>query len=69
MKVFYLLYLNGKQAVKARLKKKDKKDDLLTNPYLPRAEDQMEDASESHPSRPRKKYRGELIQMDASSFV
>lgn len=46
--------------------KKDKKG--IENPLVPRAEDQIELPEKSHPSRPRKKYQGELIQMDASSY-
>lgn len=38
----------------------------LDNPILPTAEDFLEDPKKVHPSRPRKKFAGELIQMDAS---
>lgn len=39
------------------------------NPLLPLAKDFLEEPIKSHPSRARKKYRGELIQMDASQLV
>ncbi|VNY48986.1 IS1202 transposase [Streptococcus pneumoniae] len=39
---------------------------LLDNPILPTAKDFLEDPKKVHPSRPRKKFAGELIQMDAS---
>ena len=58
-----------KRAMKKRLKRKEEEVDILINPYFPRAEDQMEEPLNVHPSRPRKKYKGELIQMDASSFM
>lgn len=35
---------------------------------ITKAEDKLELAEKIHPSRPRMKYQGELIQMDASSF-
>ncbi|VPH51745.1 IS1202 transposase [Streptococcus pneumoniae] len=38
----------------------------LDNPILPTAKDFLEDPKKVHPSRPRKKFAGELIQMDAS---
>lgn len=38
----------------------------LDNPILPTAENFLEDPKKVHPSRPRKKFAGELIQMDAS---
>ncbi|HET0109756.1 TPA: ISNCY family transposase, partial [Streptococcus pneumoniae] len=38
----------------------------LDNPILPTAKDFLEDPKKVHPSRPRKKFSGELIQMDAS---
>lgn len=40
----------------------------LDNPLLPKAEDQLASPEKIHPSRSRKKYQGELIQMDASSY-
>lgn len=40
----------------------------LMNPVVPLAENQLELPGKAHPSRPRKKYKGELIQMDASSY-
>ena len=58
-----------RKKIKAQIKAKSmkgKKED--GNPLVPRAEDQMEIPEKSHPSRPRKKYQGELIQMDASSY-
>ena len=33
----------------------------LDNPILPTAEDFLEDPKKVHPSRPRKKFAGELI--------
>lgn len=47
---------------------KNKVTDLLANPYLPWAEEQMENVLDTNHSRPRKKYKEELIQMDASSY-
>lgn len=38
------------------------------NLLVPLAEDQLELPEKVHPSRPRMKYKGELIQMDASSY-
>lgn len=51
--------------IKAQARKGKKEPD---NPLLPKAEDQMELPEKSHPSRPRKKYQGELIQMKAGSY-
>lgn len=44
------------------------KNQVMKNLLVPMAETQLELPEKVHPSRPRKKYRGELIQMDASSF-
>lgn len=58
-----------RRKINARIKAqaiKGKKE--IINPLAPRAEEQMELPEKSHPSRPRKKYQGELIQMDASSY-
>lgn len=58
-----------RKKIKARIKAKSMKGEKKAeNPLVPRAEDQMELPEKSHPSRPRKKYQGELIQMDASSY-
>lgn len=38
------------------------------SPLIPLAADRLELPEKVHPSRPRKKYKGELIQMDASSY-
>ncbi|SMH27632.1 Homeodomain-like domain-containing protein [Carnobacterium iners] len=58
-----------RKKIKARIKAKSMKGKKeVENPLVPRAEDQMELPEKSHPSRPRKKYQGELIQMDASSY-
>lgn len=51
-----------KQLIKDASKKKTEEIDSI--PQLT----QQEFPEKAHPSRPRKKYRGELIQMDASSF-
>lgn len=47
---------------------KKKKNKPLDMPSALLAEALLELPEKAHPSRPRKKYRGELIQMDASSF-
>ncbi|MFL2133176.1 helix-turn-helix domain-containing protein, partial [Desemzia sp. FAM 24101] len=58
-----------RKKINARIKAKSMKGKKESyNPLVPRAEDQMELPEKSHPSRPRKKYQGELIQMDASSY-
>lgn len=58
-----------RKKINARIKAKSMKGKKGSyNPLVPRAEDQMELPEKSHPSRPRKKYQGELIQMDASSY-
>ena len=58
-----------RRKIKAQIKAKSVKGKKeVENPLVPRAEDQMEVPEKSHPSRPRKKYQGELIQMDASSY-
>lgn len=51
-----------KKKINARTKKKE--EDEFSN--LPHAS--LEEPEKVHPSRPRKKYQGELIQMDASSY-
>lgn len=38
------------------------------NSLICKAEEKLELSEKAHPSRPRRKYQGELIQMDASSF-
>src|SRR5699024_9302927 len=51
-----------RKKIKARIKAKSMKGEKKAeNPLVPRAEDQMELPEKSHPSRPRKKYQGELI--------
>ncbi|MBF9672457.1 ISNCY family transposase, partial [Streptococcus pseudopneumoniae] len=53
---------------KKRLRKQAKlnRNHPLDNPILPSAKDFLEDTKKLHPSRPRKKFAGELIQMEAS---
>ena len=54
---------------KKRLKKEAKKRKLTNEKTsLPTASDFLEEPEKAHPSRARKKFRGELIQMDASQF-
>lgn len=58
-----------RKKIKARIKAQSMKAKTkLDNPLLPRAEDQLASPEKIHPSRSRKKYQGELIQMDASSY-
>lgn len=52
-----------------RLKKEFKKEKDREVSPLPTARDFLEEPDAVHPSRPRKKFRGELIQMDASQFL
>lgn len=52
-----------KKRLKQEAKLKNK-----TAPLLPTVSDFLEQPEKVHPSRARKKYRGELIQMDASQF-
>lgn len=60
---------NTRKKMLARLKEERKnRQKKMENPLVPRAEDHLELPEKSHPSRPRKKYQGELIQMDASSY-
>lgn len=66
-------YLSPKtqRKTKRRLKQEAKQNNKHrdeTLPYLPTASDFLELPDKTHPSRPRKKFRGELIQMDASQF-
>ena len=70
-----LLYQAGflspktQRKTKKRLKKEAKKrKQAKEEPLLPTASDFLEEPEKAHPSRARKKYRGELIQMDASQF-
>ena len=70
-----LLYQAGflspktQRKTKKRLKKEAKKrKQAKEEPLLPTASDFLEKPEKAHPSRARKKYRGELIQMDASQF-
>lgn len=71
-----LLYQAGflspktQRKTKKRLKKEAKKKNnkLALQPLLPCAHDFLEKPDNVHPSRARKKFRGELIQMDASQF-
>ena len=55
-----------KKRLKKRLKMREKENDGLA--LLPKAEDFLEMPEKAHPSRPRKKFRGELLQMDASPY-
>lgn len=58
-----------RKRINHQLKKKGQKGkNGRENLLVPSAEDQMELPEKCHPSRPRKKYQGELIQMDASSY-
>ena len=52
-----------------KAKKKLSKETEEVTPLLPSAEDFLEEPEAAHPSRPRKKFRGELIQMDASEYL
>lgn len=55
-----------KKRLKKEMRLREKESDGLA--LLPRAEDFMEVPEKAHPSRPRKKFRGELVQMDASQY-
>ena len=55
-----------RRRIKARRKKKAS--ETLETALLPKAHERLELVEKAHPSRPRKKYRGELLQMDASSY-
>lgn len=55
-----------RRRIKARRKKKAS--ETLETALLPKADERLELVEKAHPSRPRKKYRGELLQMDASSY-
>lgn len=73
--LYKALILSPKSQRKTRKKindqiKKNKKQrkEPLVNPLIPLAEERFELPEKAHPSRPRKKYAGELIQMDASSY-
>lgn len=58
--------INRKTKKRIRKQAKMNLNQPLDNPILPTAEDFLEDPKKVHPSRPRKKFTGELIQMDAS---
>lgn len=45
-----------------------KASETLETALLPKADEKLELVEKAHPSRPRKKYRGELLQMDTSSY-
>ncbi|WP_303975236.1 ISNCY family transposase [Streptococcus merionis] len=48
--------------------RRKKEDSEAKQALLPKAQDFLEEPLKAHPSRARKKFRGELIQMDASQF-
>jgi transposase-like protein len=56
-----------RRKMKAIIKKREKEKQEET--LCPKAADKLELPEKAHPSRPRKKYQGELIQMDASSYT
>ena len=73
----HLLYEEGifspksQKKTKRRIEKKNKEQqkevkEVSDAPYV---EDLLVEPLEAHPSRPRKKYKGELVQMDASSYL
>nr|WP_308780840.1 ISNCY family transposase [Lactococcus hodotermopsidis] len=55
-----------RKRIKAQLKKQNKEKQVKS--LLPKADEKLVLHEKAHPSRPRKKYRGELLQMDASSY-
>ncbi|GFH43135.1 transposase [Lactococcus hodotermopsidis] len=55
-----------RRRIKALRKKKESQ--TQETALLHKAEERLEVVEKAHPSRPRKKYSGELIQMDASSY-
>lgn len=57
-----------KKRIDRLIKQESKQRKQTENPLVPLAEDHLELPEKSHPSRPRKKYKGELIQLDASSY-
>lgn len=61
----------SQRKTKKRLKriKKELNEQVILPSLLPTASDFLEELDNIHPSRPRKRYCGELIQMDASQLV
>lgn len=57
-----------KRRLKQLIKQEGQQTKQSENLLVPRAEDYLELPEKTHPSRPRKKYKGELIQLDASSY-